>query len=83
MPSRQEVAKELGRRVSRGEYERLLNLRFSHKSRVQSTSRGKRTGVTRVTTVLHPAAPKAKRKHSGENMVAEEVKSRRARYVFK
>jgi len=78
MPSRHEVAKQLGRRVSRGEYERLLNLQFSHKSRVQSTSRGKRTGVARVTTVLHPAAPKAKRKHG-----AAAEKDERARYEFK
>jgi len=78
MPTRQEVAKELGRRVSRGEYERLLNLKFSHKMRVQSASRGRETGAARVTTVLHPLAPKSKRKH-----VAGAEKNMRARYEFK
>ena len=86
MLSRHEVAKKLGRRVSRGERERLFNLLFEHRTRVTSCSRGKQTGAVRVTRVLHPHCPKAKRKHglTGDwsNVSAHERKTSRARYVF-
>jgi hypothetical protein len=89
MPSRQDVQRELGTRVSRGRHERILNLLFSHKTRVVSASRGRQTGAARVTRVLHPDCPKAVRKHTLANAFATRdacdggVPSRRARYVFK
>jgi hypothetical protein len=83
MLSRHDAAIKLGERVSRGRHERILNLLFNHKSRVQSTSRGKQTGAVRTTCVLHPLCPKAVRKYPASNYLADERKTKRARYVFK
>ncbi len=56
------VAKEMGRRVSRGEYERILTAYVDHVIRVSSNSKGKHTGATRVVRVLHKECPKYLRK---------------------
>ena len=63
MFSRQDFALKLGRRVSRGEFERAFTRYVSSLVVVQSTSKGKQTEAKRVMPSLHPACPKYKRKH--------------------
>jgi len=89
MLNRHAMAKELGMRVSRGRYERILNLLFNHRTRVVSVSRGRKTDAVRTTLVLHPLCPKAVRKHTFGNTFATReacnggIPSNRSRYVFK
>lgn len=80
MMSRHMVAKELGRRVSRGEFERIFSKLRAVTVVVESVSRGARTGASRVTSVMREMSPKWNRKHRRhvlENMPYD----RRARYT--
>ena len=60
--TRQDVARKLGRRVSRGQFERMFAGWVRKTCRVTSVSRGRREGALRVTVVRHPDSPKARRK---------------------
>ena len=60
--TRQDVARKLGRRVSRGQFERMFAGCVRKTCRVVSVSRGRPTGALRVTLVRHPLSPKARRK---------------------
>ena len=61
--SRLFVQKELGRRVSRGEFERVMNKLVPIEVRTQSTRKGVPKGTPRIVMVMHPYSPKSKRKH--------------------
>ena len=74
--TRQAVAEKLGRRVSKGEFERMFAGMLAKPVVVQSESRGRRPGVVRVTLVRHPWSPKARRKRD----FAHDGTGKRARY---
>ena len=71
VPARHIVAKKLGRRVSRGEYERIFSKLFP----IVVPSR--RHGQA-ATFVMHPESPKAVRKHAHS---LYDPKGKRARYA--
>lgn len=76
MLSRLDVARELGRRVSRGEFERIFN-----RLRVHTYVHTKRRANYRPRSlVLHEQSPKFKRKH-GDTVGVEH--SRRDRFTVK
>ena len=63
IPSRPELGKLYGRRLSRGEYERITCLYVPHKTIVSSNSKGKEAyGTPRIQMRLHPECMKARRK---------------------
>lgn len=76
--TRQEVAKRLGRRVSRGEFERMFSGFRPIVTTVVSNSRGKQTGAPRAVGIRHPFSPKAMRKRDALDAVD---KGKRARYA--
>ncbi len=82
MLSREEVAKRLDRRVSRGEYERVMDahLRKRFEVAVTSTSRGRHTGERKVVETLSPKSPKSQRKGKDAACEGREEKGKRARY---
>ena len=82
MLSREEVAKRLGRRVSRGEYERVMDahLRKRFMVAITSTSRGRHTGERRVVETLSPKSPKSQRKGKHAACEGQVGKGKRARY---
>ena len=76
--SRIDAAKALGRRISRGEFERMFTRYLVHKVIIQSNSKGRQTGKWNLTRTLDPQSPKFKRKHSD---TLTQTKSRRARFI--
>ena len=76
--TRQEVAKRLGRRVSRGEFERMFSGFKPVMTVVVSESRGRQTGAPRAVGIRHPFSPKAMRKRDAFGAVD---KGKRARYT--
>ncbi len=80
--SREEVARKLGRRVSRGEYERVMDahLRKRFMVAVRSTSKGRHTGERKVVETLSPQSPKSRRKGKHAACEGQIMKGKRARY---
>lgn len=81
VPTREIVAHNFARRVSRGEYERVFSRLFPSKLRTVCVSvvvdaKGERhvTRYNPIVAVIHPASPKARRKYP--NWMTEERGSR-------
>jgi hypothetical protein len=75
--SRHDWARKLGRRVSRGEFERTFGVLEPHVVMISSNSKGRATGSPRVTKTVRQFSPKWWRKHRDTYV---NPKSRRARY---
>jgi hypothetical protein len=78
--TRQMVAKELGRRVSRGEYERIFSGLRPVVVLVESVSMKARKGSQRVTMVMREMSPKWNRKHR-RHVLEDMPHDRRCRYT--
>lgn len=72
------VARELGRRVSRGEFERIFSKLYPIRSTVQSDKPWRPTGAKCFTYLMHPASPKSRRKHGHSWHTI--IKGKRARF---
>lgn len=74
IPTRQEAAKQLGRRVSKGEYERIFSglqpkvlKTVKHVRYLDKDGNKQRHSYNPRIAVRHPDSPKAKRKQASRN----------------